>query len=531
MLLTAVALGAAALSAAVYLLRRRWPDAALAIAAGIGLAALLLPQPQKEPARTLTLRTEEGRQPVPPTAETYVIEGHGLREAEWQDLPARPLQWREPKAEMLRLEFPRSLPLGRQFELRAGRAGAEAGWRLQLLAENGRTLAEATARAATRELAVTWLPPVSEDLVLKARLLSADGKTLAEGPVPLRVTEPVRLQLQGRFAAPSFDIRTLSQLLTDSGAVLDWQTKLGKTVSRTESPAEPLAAPNGMVVDAAWFEALGAAARAALLDEVGAGKPLLVLGASAAQAPLWQRTVALRLEVSGKDEMLHPGLPAAKLALPLAPLAPAAAGPWTAAASDAGGKPWLWQRSWKKGRITWMGLSGWHRFAISEPAALAQWWQTVLDLALRESEREQGWRFTDPMPVPGLRTELCADGIAEGAAVTVDGAAAAAMQRRVDKAGSVCTAVWPSRAGWMQVKAAGQAAKVYVFGSADWPAWQRALRHDATALYAARSPVPLPATQAEKAAPLLQLARSIQPWIWAALLAASMLLLWWRERR
>ncbi|UGQ46689.1 hypothetical protein [Massilia endophytica] len=531
MLLSIAALAVGALSACLYLLRRRWPDAALALMASVGLAALIAPQPGVLPARTFTLHTEEGRQSPPSTAESFVVEGHGLRAAEWHDLPARPIRWREPKAEMLWLQFPRTVALGRQFELMVRRADAEAGWRLQLLAENGRTLAEATARAPANELSLAWLPPVSEDMVLKARLLSASGSTIAEGPVPLRVTEPVRLQLRGRFAAPSFDLRVLSQLLADSGAVLDWQTQLGKSVARSELPSEPLSAPNGMIVDSAWFEGLGASARAALLDEVGEGMPLLVLGASAAQQQVWQRAVALKLAAGEKDDMRQVGNQQGRLAMPLAPLAPVGEGPWTSVAKDAEGRPWLWQRSWKKGRITWLGLSDWHRYAISQPAPLAYWWQSVLDIALRESSQERGWRFTDPMPVPGLRTELCADGFAAGTPVTVDGVAVPPLQRRPEKAGSVCTAVWPAKAGWMQVAADGQAAKLHVFGEADWPAWQRALRHDATALYAARSRSQPAPVREEKTGQLLQLARSLEAWMWAAIMAASMLALWWRERR
>ena len=54
----------------------------------------------------------------------------------------------------------------------------------------------------------------------------------------------------------------------------------------------------------------------------------------------------------------------------------------------------------------------------------------------------------------------------------------------------------------------------------DWPLWQAAERRDATARYAARTPVPASQTQ-----------RTLPQWPFAVLFALAMLALWWRERR
>jgi hypothetical protein len=61
---------------------------------------------------------------------------------------------------------------------------------------------------------------------------------------------------------------------------------------------------------------------------------------------------------------------------------------------------------------------------------------------------------------------------------------------------------------------------VYVFAPEDWPQWQAAERRDATARYAARTPVPASTTQ-----------HPLARWPFAVLFALAMLGLWWRERR
>jgi len=74
---------------------------------------------------------------------------------------------------------------------------------------------------------------LAEAMVLHARVLDAAGKVVASGPVPVQVTAAVPLQIVGRFNAPSFDASALNRLLTDGGAVLDWQVVLGKAIART----------------------------------------------------------------------------------------------------------------------------------------------------------------------------------------------------------------------------------------------------------------------------------------------------------
>ncbi len=199
---------------------------------------------------------------------------------------------------------------------------------------------------------------------------------LAEGPVPVIVSETRPLSVRGRFSAPSFDIRVLNDVLAQSRALVDWQVTLGKTVTRSESAREKVGQPDLLVVDAAWFERAAAPARAALLEQVKQGASLLVLAANANDAGIWSRSLQLPLQAQAADKLTNGPLP-----LPVAPLTPATriAGAWT------GQDNAVWARQWGKGRIGWLGAADWHRLAITEPRALALWWQGVLDTRARRT--------------------------------------------------------------------------------------------------------------------------------------------------
>jgi hypothetical protein len=553
------ALTVGVIGAALYARKRRWIDALLAGVAGIALAVSIaevrLPA---EAAGPLAVNTEAGRigaadMAAIPAASGIVLSGDGVREAEWRDLPARPLQWKPAAADLLWLDFPRSMSLGRIFTLTVRRSPAQAGWRLQLLAENKQVLADSGIASAS-QLSVQWLPPVAEAMVLQARLLDANGKTIAQGPIPLQVKDAVPLQIQGRFDAPSFDARTLNQLLADGGAILDWDVTLGKAIKRSETARVPLTAPNAVFVDAAYVEHLSPSARAALLAQAGKGVPLVILGGNAADAGMWQRDFGLSLHpqspTTEKEDVRQFG---AMLSMPPANLNPAATvgEPWSVLAWDGKKRPWLWQRGVGQGRAVWIGVSDWHRYAISAPQALALWWQSAMDLIALDGVQKTVWQMSDPMPVPGLRNEVCAQGVKSGTALAAAGYAAMTLQSRTDKADGVCAAFWPQKAGWMKFSADGMAEQgmEYVYAAGDWPMWQKALRRDATAQYAARAPAHTTATAttardgsgvvtATDAAALAEdgVAEGHAPGArlpatpFAVLFALSMLALWWREQ-
>lgn len=511
MIVAIVLVGAA--SVLLYLWRRRFLDALLALVAMAALA--LFASNMKVPGGAgATLAIDPAKPPATlDGVRSLTLKGDGLRAAQWQDLPARPLAWSAPDSAVLRLEFPRRLALGRLFALTV-RRGGETPARLQLLAENGQLLAESR---GSGDLTVSWLPPLAETLLLKARLLGEKDAVLAEGPVPVTVVETRPLSVRGRFSAPSFDIRVLNDLLTQSRALVDWQVMLGKTVTRSESAREKIDRPALLVVDAGWFERAAAPTRAALLEQVNAGASLLVLGANANDSGVWSRSVQLPLQAQGAGELTGGPLP-----MPVAPLAPATrqAGAWRG--NDAG----VWARQWGQGRIGWLGAADWHRLAISEPRALALWWQGVLDTVRVERTEEVQWLAPREMPLPGQRLEICALGV-RGKVRFPELGQTLDWQRRSDRVDAACVAVYPRAPGWLRMDTQGSkpmskpmSGEVYVYAPGDWPQWQAAERRDATARYAARTPAPAAAQE-----------RPLPQWPFAVLFALAMLGLWWRERR
>ena len=136
----------------------------------------------------------------------------------------------------------------------------------------------------------------------------------------------------------------------------------------------------------------------------------------------------------------------------------------------------------------------------------------------------------DVMPLAGQRTVVCARGARAEMAVQVSSGGAAAdlvlhLQRRADNTDAACAALWPRHAGWHSLHAADgrlPSTRLYVYATTDWPLWQRALRRQASALYAARAPTT--ATPTPRHAPL-----PAGPA--ATLFTLAMLGLWWRERR
>lgn len=500
------------LSAAACLVRRRVPDAVLALVAGIALAGTVGDFALPGTAGT-TLAVSSGEPPASLAGvRTLRLDGDGLRAAQWEDLPARSLEWKRPDTPAIRLDFPRELALGRMFVLALERSWQAPG-RLQLLAENGQVLAQAQGEG---RLAVQWLPPLAETLVLRARLLDAAGKVVDEGPVPVVVREPLPLQVRGRFGAPSFDLRVLDDLLAGSHALIDWQVALGKNLDRAETAREEVTRPDLEIVDAAWFERAGEAGRQAVLARVAQGSALLVLGANAQDAGLWSRSVGLGLAPQPADRTVGTVLPMTSAAL--APNA-ATQGEWT-------GSDGLWTRDWQRGRIAWLGAGDWHRYAISQPRQLALWWQDVLDRLRVQRERDVAWLAPREMPLPRQRLAVCAQGV-KGDVAFPDLHQTLAWQRRAEQADASCVAIWPRRTGWLRMDTRTQAqaaepvaGQVYVYGERDWPLWQRSERRDATARYATRTPqATAPGT------------RSLPAWPFGMAFALAMLGLWWRERR
>lgn len=473
-------------------------------------------------------------------AHSAQLKGDGLSEAQWQDLPRLPVQWLPPTekqktTDIVRLHFPTHVPQGRVFNLVAEREQVQGEWRLQLLAENQTVLVET--RGKEKRLSLSWLPPVTERMVLQARLLDSKDqvkeKIVAQGPIPLEVTPAQSLNVQARFAAPSFDTQTLNELFTQSQAKLDWQTRLGKTVTRIETKDDAAnandsrpspdnkQAPDLVIQDAAYFEQMSAITRTQLLQQVAQGSALIILGANARDGNVWQRELGLRISPTASDKEL--------VVNTLMSLSPTSLVPQMKQSQDwtqPAGRPWLAQRSWKRGQIIWLAVADWHRYKISAPDALSLWWQDILDLA--QVEKNQDWRMQPEQatPQPGQRMRVCSQGLVPQNLVLLPQNSHHHLQAAADKADALCTAFIPSKAGWQEWQTqsdnkATASGTFYVYQNQDWPSWQKAQRRDATAAFIASTALQKESNQASQ--------QTTKKWPWVLGLMALMLMLWWRE--
>ena len=516
-------------SALLYARRRLWLSASAVLCAALSLILLLgnfplirstekvvvLSDEVSSRSSSMSLRQIEEMQ----TASKIIIHGDGLRAAQWHDLPRRTLEWIPPSTASLQLDFPRQLPLGRMFVVKAKLPPEVRNWRLQLLAENGELLAESDKSERGLGRQVGWQPAVAETLVLRARILDEGGKVLDQGPIPVVVQEHKELQVLGRFGAPSFDTQALNNLLVTSKANLDWQVNLGKNIIRSETAREVMTAPQVSIIDASYFENISAVTRNKLMTQVAAGMPLIILAGNLEQAALWSSSLDLHLLAAAASASKDNQFEVAKeMSLVSAPYLPDGKrlGAWSANTIE---RPWLWQRPWKTGRIVWVGVADWHRYAITSPQTLTLWWQSIVDFAQINNVESLVWSTQEAMPLVGERSVICVQGLSENEIRQEQ--QTLLLRRRSDQVDAKCGAIWPRKEGWQSFKAANGSYSFYAFSKTDWPLWQRALKREATQDYIKR----LPASDNNHShSPLT-------PWLFVLLFALSMLLIWWQDRR
>jgi hypothetical protein len=256
---------------------------------------------------------------------------------------------------------------------------------------------------------------------------------------------------------------------------------------------------------------------------VAQGSALILLGANARDSNVWQRELGLRVSPTSSDKEL--------VVNTLMSLSPTSLVPhmkqsqdWTQPAD----RPWLAQRSWKKGQIIWLAVADWHRYKISAPDALSLWWQDILDLA--QVEKNQDWRVQpeQAMPQLGQRMRVCSLGLVSQDLVLLPQNSRHRLQAAADKADALCTAFIPSKAGWQEWQThsenkATASGTFYIYQNPDWPAWQKAQRRDATAAFIASTALQNKSKLASQS--------TTEKWPWVLGLIALMLMLWWREQR
>ena len=462
------------------------------------------------------------------------LQGDGFRDSQWQDLPARRLQWEKPKNRAsLQLQFNPYLSLGREFELTIQRdideKAVDGVWRAQLLAENGEVLAEEKSR--TPGLKLRWLPPAAEHMVLQAKVFDSKDGLIDAGPIPLEVGALEPLQVWMRFDAPSFDTKALQNVLRQSQALIDSQTRLGQNIQHIESPGLDVDKMDVMIVDAAFIEQQNSASLQKILNQVAQGKSLLVLGANASQASFWRQKFDLPLQTVNRakdaeisvDVASHGSLALSPNALSVMANEFKPASPWTAGPHNQDNEAWLWHRAWQKGQIAWLAVGDWHRYAITSPMKLAAWWQSALDQIHQTHSDKPVWSMLGTMPIAKERQIVCLQGVKSGELLQTASTESIRLSSYGEVVDQQCAAWRPVQAGWQSLRLTSPELKeptqhqFFIYPSDAWQTWQRHLKANANQAFAQR----LPAASAHAA---LQLA------LWPLYVLTALLLLYlWRK--
>ncbi len=449
-------------------------------------------------------------------AQQIQLLGDGYRRSQWQDIKARPLVWQQDKDKpSLQLQFKPQVALGREFELVIQRQmhsrpvvdQRRGQWHAQLLAENGVVLAEEKSKEAS--LRLRWLAPVAERMVLQAKVFDENERLIDAGPIPVEVKALKPLQVWGRFDASSFDARSLQNVLRQSQALLDWQTRLGKDIQHIETPVTEITNTDLMLIDAAFLEQQSGASLQQILAQVAKGKTLMVLGANANQTNFWRQRFELNLQASNltKDAEVTVDVagfgsmsltPNAFSVMPNNVSNAGKASTWHAYPQSKGSTPWLWQRSWQGGGIAWIALSDWHRHAIATPQKLTAWWQQIFDQLESAGPNSLGISLRDEMPLLGERQIVCAQGIVQGGISAVE-KVVLPLSSYAEAVDQLCTAWRPMQIGWQELSLTAPELKspmqqgFYVYANDAWPTWQRYLKAQANLEFAERLPARLKA--------------------------------------
>ncbi len=129
MILLSLVAATGLLSALLYVRQRQFIKTLLVLLATSGIFFFIgdFSMPASIAARSTTATTmrisdqDVVRHPtlLPSQVQKIVVDGDGLRSAQWQDLPRVPMEWKKSEKLAIALSFPRQLPLGRLFTLEA----------------------------------------------------------------------------------------------------------------------------------------------------------------------------------------------------------------------------------------------------------------------------------------------------------------------------------------------------------------------------------------------------------------------------
>ncbi|HVS04340.1 MAG TPA: hypothetical protein VMT16_16365, partial [Thermoanaerobaculia bacterium] len=514
--LAALGLAVAALALLALQPRRPAPGAGEAILLTPGAAGVPAPPAAGSPILVLSgdrLAAAPGAAEALPDAGTLArrhpalrrlaVLGHGLAPWEWQALPGVAVASFDPPPlprGVVQVSWPRRLALGETLEV-TGRVVAAAGDRLRLLGPGGEEDAVAL-RPGGGPFRLRALPraPGRHRYQLALTAEGEDGGRVEALGVEVVAPAPVRvLWLED---APSLETREVKRWLADSGAAFAARSQVSAGRVRTELrgvegplparfTAAALADFDLLVLEGdtlSWVDAgeLDAAVREGLgvLRLPDRGDPAIPDGPLAFAVRRVPDVESLQARLS-RDGAPEPP------PLEIAPreIAPGAA--LRPLVSDRAGRVLAAARPWGRGTVAVSLVEGsWRWVRLGEAAAHRELWERLVATVARPAAgprwRQPGEPARVGLPVVVELWTPPAPGAGSVATVEATISSPSGASWRLPLAQDPGDPerwhgeLWPREEGWHRLATPGAGAGLHVGGRTAWPAWEAALRQDAT---------------------------------------------------
>jgi hypothetical protein len=447
--------------------------------------------------------------------------GYGFGDAVWQQLPAQTVIWHEPLPPDWRLDFPENIALGDPVVVRLQTPPSAK--LLQLVDNRDQVLTDAPIR--TGQASLDFLPASVGHYDWRLRVRTETGELLRDMPLAFTVTATPSLIIAGQFAAPSFEQRALRDWLQQTGMRGEFVTRTGQSVMRRDQfslDERGIGSPVLQIWVLRSWVAAAEMGRQQLLRQIADGGTLVLLsdGSETEQAArtVLSKTLAVSWRaLSEPDQKML----LTNVELHRASWLPKPEGEWQQ--SDVADAVLL--RTWKQGRMVWLGVTDSHRLWQRDRLQYASWWQSLLQLPATSKPRWQS-------PGSGIQQQpalLCVDElpltsesnpeVIELQLQSPSGEHLSLPLQFSAWPGRRCSLFTPMQSGWYELQAPIRASW-RVYAEAPWPEQQAHQAMAATAHHSQNVEPPLERTR-----------QAISRWPFFALSLIAFALIWWRERQ
>ncbi|MFQ5526171.1 MAG: hypothetical protein ACE5GX_07900 [Thermoanaerobaculia bacterium] len=480
-----------------------------------------------------------------PEIEELEIVGDGLDPWELERLPFGVRSTTPARGSYLWAQWPRTIALGQELELRIRLEGDEPPAAVRLIGPTGDGPGvDLTGRSKAVRLEVR--PKRAGRHLYRLELLDTRNQVVSAEPVGVSVVEPPRRRILWLQASPTFEVRHVKNWLAESGSELTVRTRLSRDRFRTEFVnadsarfgglrRDSLAGFDLVILDRRTLVAMGKSERTQLLtavaeDSVGVLALLPGGDVGGLGGPFGGLDVAAIRDVDELSARLRWAGKSLEPALRIAAREIRAGGASQPIVRDSAGRVLASKISLGRGFIGVSLLSDTHRWVLEgESMAFHSLWSRLIE-ELARADNSEFWRLPDEpilvdrplevgLHVPARRLALPRVKLEDSI-----GSVSVAVRQDVVDPNRWTLRLWPRVSGWHRLRADDGADTWFHVADRDqWARWIRGERRDAT-----RAAGELRATGRSALERRWKRASPVLPF---ALLLAALGVLWTEERR